>query len=57
MRALVTGAGSGIGAAIAEALDRFEAGEFDPDRLRAHAERFTEARYAESLYAAVVAAP
>ena len=40
-------------AAIAEALDRFEAGEFDPDRLRAHAERFTEARYAESLYAAV----
>lgn len=40
-------------AAIAAALDRFEAGAFDPDALRAHAQRFTEARYAESLYAAV----
>lgn len=39
--------------AIADALDRFEACEFDPDKLRAHAERFTEQRYAESLYAAV----
>jgi glycosyltransferase involved in cell wall biosynthesis len=39
--------------AIAGALDRFEAMEFDPDTLRAHADRFTEARYAESLYAAV----
>jgi hypothetical protein len=38
---------------IAEALDRFEACRFDPDKLRAHAERFTEQRYAESLYAAV----
>ncbi|MGU3500190.1 glycosyltransferase [Mycobacterium sp. C31M] len=40
-------------ASIAEALNRFEACEFDPDKLRAHAERFTEARYAQSLYAAV----
>ncbi|MGW0161747.1 glycosyltransferase [Mycobacterium sp. NPDC003323] len=40
-------------ASIAEALDRFEACDFDADKLRAHAERFTEARYAESLYAAV----
>ncbi|CDO10087.1 glycosyl transferase [Mycolicibacterium cosmeticum] len=39
--------------AIAGALDRFEAADFDPDTLRAHADRFTEARYAESLYAAV----
>lgn len=39
--------------AIADALDRFEACDFDPDKLRAHAERFTEQRYAESLYAAV----
>lgn len=38
---------------IADALDRFESCEFDPDKLRAHAERFTEQRYAESLYAAV----
>ncbi|MEX7470854.1 glycosyltransferase [Mycobacterium adipatum] len=38
---------------IAEALDRFEACEFDPDKLRSHAQRFTEQRYAESLYAAV----
>ena len=27
--------------------------EFDPDKLRSHAQRFTEQRYAESLYAAV----
>lgn len=40
-------------ASIADALDRFEDYQFDPDKLRAHAERFTEQRYAESLYAAV----
>lgn len=39
--------------AIADAVNRFEAVSFDPDKLRAHAERFTEQRYAESLYAAV----
>ncbi|MCF6385476.1 glycosyltransferase [Mycobacterium sp. MBM] len=39
--------------AIADALDRLEACDFDPDKLRAHAERFTEQRYAQALYAAV----
>jgi glycosyltransferase involved in cell wall biosynthesis len=40
-------------AAIAEALDRFETRTFDGDKIRAHVEQFTEARYAEALYAAV----
>jgi glycosyltransferase involved in cell wall biosynthesis len=40
-------------ASIAEALDRFEASSFDPDKVRTHVEQFTEERYAEALYAAV----
>ena len=40
-------------AAIADAMDRFEALEFDPDKIRRHVEQFTEARFAESLYSAV----
>ena len=40
-------------AAIAEALDRFEASSFDPDKIRSHVEQFTEARYADALHAAV----
>lgn len=38
---------------IAAALDRFEATRFDPDALRAHAQRFTEQRYAQALYEAI----
>lgn len=38
---------------IAEALDRFEASSFDPDKVRSHVEQFTEERFAEALYAAV----
>jgi glycosyltransferase involved in cell wall biosynthesis len=40
-------------ASIAEALDRFEASSFDPDKVRRHVEQFTEERYAEALYSAV----
>jgi glycosyltransferase involved in cell wall biosynthesis len=40
-------------AAIAAALDRFEAVSFDPDKIRTHVEQFTEERFAEKLYAAV----
>jgi glycosyltransferase involved in cell wall biosynthesis len=40
-------------ASIAEALDRFEASSFDPDKVRRHVEQFTEERFAEALYTAV----
>jgi glycosyltransferase involved in cell wall biosynthesis len=40
-------------AAIAEALDRFEAITFDEDKIRGHVDQFTEERFAEKLYAAV----
>ena len=40
-------------AAVAEALDRFEASEFDSDKIRRHVEQFTEAHFTEALYAAV----
>jgi glycosyltransferase involved in cell wall biosynthesis len=40
-------------ASIAEALDRFDASSFDPDKIRAHVEQFTEERYVEALHAAV----
>ncbi len=40
-------------ASIAEALDRFEASSFDPDKVRTHVEQFTEERFAEALYSAV----
>jgi glycosyltransferase involved in cell wall biosynthesis len=40
-------------AAIANALDRFEETVFDPDKIRAHVEQFSEKRFAETLYAAV----
>lgn len=36
--------------AIAQALDRFETMRFDADRIRKHAERFTETRFAAGLY-------
>lgn len=39
--------------AIAEALDRFEAAEFDPDKIRRHVEQFTEEVFTEKLHAAV----
>lgn len=40
-------------AAIAAALDRLETRQFNPDTIRRHAETFSEARFAEALYAAV----
>lgn len=40
-------------ASIAEAVDRFEAMSFDPDKVRLHVEQFTEERYAAALHAAV----
>jgi glycosyltransferase involved in cell wall biosynthesis len=39
--------------AIAEALDRFEASSFDPDKIRRHVDKFTEDRFAQKLYSAV----
>jgi glycosyltransferase involved in cell wall biosynthesis len=39
--------------AIADALDRFEASTFDPDKIRAHVEQFTEEVFTEKLHAAV----
>ncbi len=39
--------------AIVEALDRFEASSFDPDKIRCHIHQFTEERFAHSLYTAV----
>ena len=39
--------------AIADALDRFEAAEFDPDKIRRHVEQFTEEVFTERLHAAV----
>jgi glycosyltransferase involved in cell wall biosynthesis len=39
--------------AIAEALDRFEACTFDPDKIRGHVEQFTEEVFTEKLHAAV----
>lgn len=39
--------------AIADALDRFEAAEFDPDKIRRHVEQFTEEVFTEKLHAAV----
>lgn len=38
---------------IADALDRFEATSFDPDKISRHTEQFTEAGFAQALYAAV----
>jgi glycosyltransferase involved in cell wall biosynthesis len=40
-------------AAIAAALDRFEAMTPDPDKIRSHFEQFTEEVFARKLYAAV----
>jgi glycosyltransferase involved in cell wall biosynthesis len=40
-------------AAIAEALTRFEASEFDADKIRRHVEQFTEQVFTEKLHAAV----
>jgi glycosyltransferase involved in cell wall biosynthesis len=40
-------------AAIGAAIERCEASSFDPDKIRAHVEQFTEERYAAALYAAV----
>jgi len=39
--------------AIAEALDRFEAMEFDADKIRRHVEQFTEEVFTQKLHAAV----
>jgi glycosyltransferase involved in cell wall biosynthesis len=39
--------------AVAQALDRFEATEFDPAKIRSHVEQFNEEHFAEKLYAAV----
>jgi glycosyltransferase involved in cell wall biosynthesis len=39
--------------AIADALDRFEASTFDPDKIRAHVEQFTEEVFTKKLHAAV----
>jgi glycosyltransferase involved in cell wall biosynthesis len=39
--------------AIADALDRFEACEFDADKIRRHVEQFTEEVFTEKLHAAV----
>jgi glycosyltransferase involved in cell wall biosynthesis len=39
--------------AIAEALDRFEQMEFDPDKIRRHVEQFDEEHFAKRLYAEV----
>jgi len=38
---------------IADALDQFSTSRFDPDKIRAHVELFTEEHYAEELVAAV----
>lgn len=40
-------------AEIADALDRFEATSFDPDKIQRHTAQFTEAGFAQALYAAV----
>ena len=39
--------------AIADALDRFEAAAFDPDKIRRHVEQFTEDVFTEKLHNAV----
>jgi glycosyltransferase involved in cell wall biosynthesis len=39
--------------AIADALDRFEATSFDPDKIHRHTDQFTEKGFAQALYAAV----
>jgi len=39
--------------AIADALDRFEATEFDADKIRLHVEQFTEDVFTEKLHTAV----
>jgi glycosyltransferase involved in cell wall biosynthesis len=39
--------------AIADALDRFEAAAFDPDKIRRHVEQFTEDVFTEKLHTAV----
>lgn len=39
--------------AIAEALDRFEQMEFDPDKIRRHVEQFDEEHFAQRLYVEV----
>jgi len=38
---------------IADALDRFEATSFDPDKIHRHTTQFTEAGFAQALYTAV----
>jgi glycosyltransferase involved in cell wall biosynthesis len=38
---------------IADALDRFEATSFDPDKIARHTDQFTEAGFAQALYTAV----
>jgi glycosyltransferase involved in cell wall biosynthesis len=38
---------------IADALDQFEATSFDPDKIHRHTDQFTEAGFAQALYAAV----
>jgi glycosyltransferase involved in cell wall biosynthesis len=40
-------------AEIADALDRFEATSFDPDKIHRHTDQFTEAGFAQALYTAV----
>ncbi|MGV0800237.1 glycosyltransferase, partial [Mycolicibacterium elephantis] len=39
--------------AIADTLNRFEATEFDADKIRRHVEQFTEEVFTEKLHAAV----
>ncbi len=39
--------------AITDALDRFEAAAFDPDKIRRHVEQFTEDVFTEKLHTAV----
>jgi glycosyltransferase involved in cell wall biosynthesis len=39
--------------AIADALDRFEAAAFDPDKIRRHVEQFTEDVFTQKLHTAV----
>ena len=40
-------------AAITDALDRFEALRFEPDKIREHVRQFTEERFAQRLHTAV----
>lgn len=40
-------------ASISDALDRFNASHFDPEKIRLHVEQFTEERYIDALHIAV----